>query len=232
MEKRDYTMPISCRKRQQSGARGGFTLVEMLVSVAIMLLMMSMFAQVFQLAGSTITSQRGVAENDQRSRSIQTVITADLDKRSFRLVVPWSVGDDPGLPETSPVLRKGYFYISENDTTSDVDDFIQFTVDVNDIRQNTDVSSIYGRATQLASLTQHPNQPEADDGWAAWRKEQLEATRTHLEAARDAKRARLCEPVSVALPRSLRASSSPSASPVEGLTGRRSQRRLLARRLR
>ena len=166
MEKRDYTMPISCRKRQQSGARGGFTLVEMLVSVAIMLLMMSMFAQVFQLAGSTITSQRGVAENDQRSRSIQTVITADLDKRSFRLVVPWSVGDDPGLPETSPVLRKGYFYISENDTTSDVDDFIQFTVDVNDIRQNTDVSSIYGRATQLASLTQHPNQPEADDGWA------------------------------------------------------------------
>ena len=147
-------------------AHGGFTLVEMLVTVAIMLLLMTMFAEVFQLAGNTISSQRGIAENDQRSRSIQTVITADLDKRSYRYVMPWGLAEDPGLPETNGVLRKGYLYISENDLTNDLDDFLQFTVDVNDIRQNKDISKIYGRATAVAPVTAHPNQPEADDGWA------------------------------------------------------------------
>lgn len=152
--------------RANSCVRAGFTLVEMLISVAIMLLLMTMFAQVFQLAGSTITTQRGMAENDQRSRSIQTLITADLDKRSMRYVMPWTVGEDSTLPETNAALRKGYIYISENNINSDIDDFLQLTVDVNDIRQNKDISKVYGRATQVASLVQHPNQPEADDGWA------------------------------------------------------------------
>ena len=162
---RNSTTGINQRRTDQVSL-AGFTLVEMLVSVAIMLLLMMMFAEVFQLAGNTISSQRGIAENDQRSRSIQTVITTDLDKRSYRYVMPWGLGEDPGLPETNGVLRKGYFYISENDRTNDLDDYLQFTVDVNDIRQNKDISKIYGRATALAAVTSHPNQPEADDGWA------------------------------------------------------------------
>lgn len=147
-------------------SRRGFSLVEMLIAVAVMLLLMAMFAEVFQLAGSTITTQRGIAENDQRARTIQTVLTADLDKRSFRQMMPWSVGENSALGETNAALRRGYFYISENDIASEVDDFIQFTIDVNEIRQNPDITKLYGKATAIGALTKNPNQPEADDAWA------------------------------------------------------------------
>ncbi|WP_375314937.1 PilW family protein [Schlesneria sp. DSM 10557] len=153
-------------RHNRPSSRRGFTLVEMMVSVTVILLLMLMFAEVFQLAGSTITSQRGIAENDQRSRSIQTVLTSDLDKRSYRYVMPWGVSEDPGLPEVMGVLRKGYFYISENDPTNDVDDILQFTIDINNTLKNKDLSKLFGRATALAAVTSHPNQPEADDGWS------------------------------------------------------------------
>ncbi len=156
----------------------GFTLVEMLVAVALVLLMMSLFAQVFQLAGGTITTQRGIAENDQRSRTFQNVIKADLDKRTFRMVMPWAVGEDGSLAEVNAPLREGYFYISENDPLNDLDDGLQFTMNVNALSKNTDLSSYYGRATTSSGWTstdtsQTPNvtylnfsnQPEADDGW-------------------------------------------------------------------
>ena len=70
--------------------RPAFTLVEMLVSVAIVLLMMLLFAEIFRLATSSMTTQRGIAENDQRARSAQTVIKADIDSRTFKRLVPFS----------------------------------------------------------------------------------------------------------------------------------------------
>lgn len=162
-------------QRQQSL---GFTLVEMLVAVALVLLMMSLFAQVFQLAGGTITTQRGIAENDQRSRTFQNVIKADLDKRTFRYVMPWSVGEDGSLAEVDAIRREGYLYISENDPLNDLDDELQFTINVNAVTKNPDLSSFFGKATTSAGWTstdtsQTPNvtylnfanQPEADDGW-------------------------------------------------------------------
>jgi len=39
----------------------GFTLVEMLVAVALVLLMMSIFAQIFQMATGSLSQQRGIA---------------------------------------------------------------------------------------------------------------------------------------------------------------------------
>ncbi|MDP1798833.1 MAG: type II secretion system protein, partial [Planctomycetaceae bacterium] len=156
----------------------GFTLVEMLVAVALVLLMMSLFAQVFQLAGGTITTQRGIAENDQRSRTFQNVIKADLDKRTFRVVMPWAVGEDGSLAEVDAIRREGYFYISENDPLNDLDDEIQFTMNVNALTKNFDTSAYFGKATTSSGWTttdtsQTPNvtylnfanQPEADDGW-------------------------------------------------------------------
>lgn len=167
------------KKRTSQGQQSlGFTLVEMLVAVALVLLMMSLFAQVFQLAGGTITTQRGIAENDQRSRTFQNVIKADLDKRTFRVVMPWSVGEDGALAEVDAIKREGYFYISENDPLNDLDDHFQFTMNVNAIAKNNDLSSFFGKATTSGSWTntdtsQTPNvtylnfsnQPEADDGW-------------------------------------------------------------------
>lgn len=156
----------------------GFTLVEMLVAVALVLLMMSLFAQVFQLAGGTITKQRGIAENDQRSRTFQNVITSDLNNRTFRMVMPWSVGEDGSLAEVNAGKREGYFYISENDPLNDLDDEIQLTVKFNAQAKNQDLSWYYGKATTSGGWTstdtsQTPNvtflnfanQPEADDGW-------------------------------------------------------------------
>lgn len=179
-------MRLTKQKTSRRRQSVGFTLVEMLVAVALVLLMMSLFAQVFQLAGGTITTQRGIAENDQRSRTFQNVIKADLDKRTFRMVMPWgvgqampwAVGEDGSLAEVNAPLREGYFYISENDPLNDLDDELQFTMNVNALSKSTDLSSYYGRATTSSGWTstdtsQTPNvtylnfsnQPEADDGW-------------------------------------------------------------------
>ena len=69
--------------------RGGFTLVELLVAVALIVLIMSMFAQVFRTASNLITRQRGMAENGQRARTLTTIIRSDISRRTFRNLVPF-----------------------------------------------------------------------------------------------------------------------------------------------
>lgn len=178
MRTKNLQLRIKHRSRRRSVP--GFTLVEMLVAVALVLLMMSMFAQVFQMAGSTITTQRGIAENDQRSRTVQNIIKGDLDKRTFRLVMPWATGEDGGLADTSAVHREGYFYYSENDPANDLDDLLQFTINVNTRVKNPDTTALFGKATAGTGpsgpsnwgwvndngVLQFSNQPEADDGWS------------------------------------------------------------------
>jgi prepilin-type N-terminal cleavage/methylation domain-containing protein len=147
--------------------RAGFTLVEMLVAVTLVLLMMTMFAQVFQMAGSSISKQRGLAENDQRSRTLQTIIKADLDKRTMRWVYPFAAGEDVSAPESYIGKRQGYLYISENNPTNKVDDNIQFTVMSSIISRNRDQSPYYGKASNLTSFGNSLNQPDADDAQAS-----------------------------------------------------------------
>ncbi|WLD10539.1 type II secretion system protein [Planctellipticum variicoloris] len=149
--------------RSARNARRGFTLVEMLVAVTLVLLMMSMFAQIFQIAGGAITKQRGIAENDQRTRTFQNILKADLDKRTFRLVMPWAAGEDANQAEASATDREGYLYISENDPLSDIDDLLQFTTNVRIVTKNRNSDPYVGKATQIANLYNYPNQPEADD---------------------------------------------------------------------
>ncbi len=170
---RSRTSPLRTAFRRRHPQ--GFTLVEMLVAVALVLLMMTLFAQVFQMAGGTITTQRGIAENDQRSRTVQNIIKGDLDKRTSRMAMPWSVGEDGSLADTDAILREGYFYISENDPLNDADDEIQFTFNVNTRVKNPDTTAQYGKATAQSTWTGtdssgntflgFANQPEADDGW-------------------------------------------------------------------
>ena len=156
----------------------GFTLVEMLVAVTIVLLMMSMFAQLFQLAGGSVSQQRGIMENDQRARSVQTIIKADLDKRTFRLVIPFVANEqvDRQASEADLVHRRGYLYYSENDPLNDADDMLQFTVDSELTTFNSDTTQFVGYSLPLSpsgsTATQtkqylydprHQNQPEIDD---------------------------------------------------------------------
>jgi prepilin-type N-terminal cleavage/methylation domain-containing protein len=75
--------PSRLRGGPHSGP-SGFTLVEMLVAVALVVLMMSLFAQVFDIAAGTIHTQRGIAENDQRARSLTAMLNGDLSKRTYR----------------------------------------------------------------------------------------------------------------------------------------------------
>lgn len=48
------------------------------------LLIMTLFAQAFGIAASSIKKQRGLAENDQRARSLVTILLGDLQKRTYR----------------------------------------------------------------------------------------------------------------------------------------------------
>lgn len=178
------------RSAANPSVRAGFTLVEMLVSVALVLLMMLMFTEIFQLLSGSMTTQRGISENDQRERLLVTVLKADLDSRTFQYLLPFSnfqnfttpAGVSPAPTDPRSYLyhkedRKGYFYISENDPNDDTDDFIQFTVSryANPSRADDTEDFYYGKAVDLSDrvpdpntnrrrLSFQPNQPEADDG--------------------------------------------------------------------
>lgn len=152
-----------------------FTLVEMLVAVALVVLMMSLFATVFQSAAETMSLQKGLAENNQRSRMLNTIIRQDIKNRTFSLVIPWLPGE---VDEETASLREGYFYISENNTpepfdpNDSMDPYINVTDDVGDdtddvlqftVRLNPEDPPFYGKATLLGAITDI-NQPEGDDG--------------------------------------------------------------------
>ena len=62
----------------------------MLIAVALVLLMMTLFAQVFGLASETVTARKGMAANDQKSRLLADRFGKDLSARTFRDVVPFA----------------------------------------------------------------------------------------------------------------------------------------------
>lgn len=65
----------------------GFTLVEMIVATALVMLIMLLFAEIFGAAVGTITSQKGLANNDQKARSLTATLGRDLDLRTYRAAV-------------------------------------------------------------------------------------------------------------------------------------------------
>jgi type II secretory pathway pseudopilin PulG len=161
---------IHMKKRPKSSPNGGglrattssaFTLVELLVALGLVSLLMLMFAQVFTIATGTMTTQRGVMENDQRARTLTTIITHDLKHRSMRSVMPFFPGEDGSLYSRyySFANRQGYLSISENDPLNDADDVLSFTTDLS----GSAAEPYYGKATAIGSVTANPNQPEADD---------------------------------------------------------------------
>ena len=155
------------RRAAHSSLPNGFTLVEMLVAVTLILVMMTLFAEVFQIASSSMSKTRGISENDQRSRTLQTIIKADLDKRTSRWVYPFAANEDPGAPESNIGKRQGFLYYSENNPFNDLDDVLHFTVMSTMTIRNKDTSPYYGQALYIPSLSGanfgYNNQPDADD---------------------------------------------------------------------
>ena len=168
-----------------------FTLVEMIVSTALVMLLMIIFAEVFSAAVGTITAQRGIGHNDQKARSFTTILRNDLGARTYgsaadrstlvifpgtagalvpiqqapRGIIPLAPGD-----AVDGDAQVGYIYLSENDTSDDTDDVLQLTADIARIRAITPelgATPYYGRALFLDgddSSVMHPNQPDWDDG--------------------------------------------------------------------
>ncbi len=148
--------------------RGGFTLIEMLVATALVLLIMLLFASIYGAAVGTITEQRGLANNDSKGRTIDAIIRRDLEQMTFRQLstegtrglVPLASGDvvDP--------RQQGFFYLSENDPDDPTDDVLHYTIDVTQKHRNDDSTPLFGRATDLAAISGagSVNQPDYDDG--------------------------------------------------------------------
>lgn len=135
---------LAARDGRAIAARRGFTLVEMIVSITLVLIMMLMFAQVFEIASKMNGTVRGLSRNDQRSRILSTLIRGDLEKRSFRYLVPFANNETGHVLDYRLDERQGYFYISENDPADDTDDVLQLTVRSVILRTNDDPTPYYG----------------------------------------------------------------------------------------
>ena len=82
--RRTAPMPAAARRRS------AFTLIEMLIAVTLVLLMMGLFAQIFGLAAETVSTRKGMASNDQKSRLLADRIKKDLDARTMDVVYPFA----------------------------------------------------------------------------------------------------------------------------------------------
>ena len=160
---------------QHGSARSAFTLVEMMVSVALVLLMMTMFASIFSMATNSVANQRGIAENDQRARALVTVLESDFANRTMRYPLPFHDGENSSTAPAPRASSNGYIYISTNNSDSGHDDRLQLTVSTTALSGGTDDSPFLGAANILAdrsppatatptSLNVNRNQPDADDG--------------------------------------------------------------------
>lgn len=166
------------RVRSHGAVRGGFTLVEMMISVTLVLLMMLMFAEIYSLAQQTMSTQRGIAENDQKARILAEVLRRDLDFRTFRSVYPFRLEPDASFAASPPnqdqksdliTRRQGYFSISENHPEVDTDDLLQLTVQVDNDKNGSGGrpgDRLFGKASEYTSIPPAPPEegPEFDDG--------------------------------------------------------------------
>jgi type II secretory pathway component PulJ len=103
-----------------AGRRRGITLVEMLVSVALLVLMMSVIVQVFTAATGALSAARTYQELDNSLRQLDATLRTDLANVTARLT-----------PPLNPKDNLGYFEYIENSFADsqgeDTDDCLRFT---------------------------------------------------------------------------------------------------------
>lgn len=158
---------LMTQHRSTAAARGGFSLIEMLVATTLVVMMMLMFAQMYTAAVGSLTEQQAVARNDGKTRLADTLIRADLRRMSFQSAPGSSQGLLPLVNGEEPdEWQKGYFYLSENDQTNPVDDVLQFTTRITGNIRNPDQSTYFGRSKSVPGLAvgAFPNHPDVDDG--------------------------------------------------------------------
>ena len=136
------------RIRRRSPARRGFTLIEVLVVLALTLVMIAAFAQIFTQTGNFVARQKGIGENDQAARILTTVLKSDLANRTMVSVAPFHPNMAALANDSS---QQGYFEYSENNPLDDTDDVLQFTITMPLTNATTNAPSppLFGNATFL-----------------------------------------------------------------------------------
>src|ERR1700722_16518465 len=136
------------RNRVRHSARRGFTLIEVLVVLALTLVMMAAFAQIFTQTGNFVARQKGIGENDQAARILTMVLKSDLANRTMLSVAPFHPNMAALANDSS---EQGYFEYSENNPLDDTDDVLQFTIAMPLTNATTNAPSppLFGTATFL-----------------------------------------------------------------------------------
>jgi prepilin-type N-terminal cleavage/methylation domain-containing protein len=100
--------------------RRGVTLIEMLVTVAVLVLIMTIMVQIFQAATGAVTTAQALQGIDDQLKLLDSTIRLDLAGVTARFT-----------PPLNPALNLGYFEYGENEFADnqgeDSDDYIRFT---------------------------------------------------------------------------------------------------------
>jgi prepilin-type N-terminal cleavage/methylation domain-containing protein len=106
--------------RRTADRRRGVTLVEMLVTVAVLVIMMTILVQIFQAATGSVSAAQAFQQLDDQLRRLDSIIRADLEGATARFT-----------PPLDPAQNLGYFEYGENEFADsqgeDGDDYIRFT---------------------------------------------------------------------------------------------------------
>jgi prepilin-type N-terminal cleavage/methylation domain-containing protein len=101
-------------------ARRGVTLVEMLVTVAVLVIIMTVMVQIFQSATGALTVAQTIQDLDNRLKLLDATIRSDLGGVTARFT-----------PPLDPAQNLGYFEYGENEFADiqgeDSDDYLRFT---------------------------------------------------------------------------------------------------------
>ncbi|MBX3444529.1 MAG: prepilin-type N-terminal cleavage/methylation domain-containing protein [Planctomyces sp.] len=144
----------------------GFTLVEMLVATALVLLMLMLFAQIFGTAVGSMRNQQAQAQNDQKARAVDTQLRSDLAKATFRQPRVKGVYGLVPLTPTGPIdaaRQRGFLYFSENNHHDPSDNVLHWTIDLRVNDRDPTPGILRGRAAIVGGAADL-NQPEYDDG--------------------------------------------------------------------
>ena len=100
--------------------RRGVTLVEMLVTLAVLLLMMTFIVKIFQAATGSLNAAQVYQQLDNQLRLLDATMRSDLNGITAQMT-----------PPNDPRNNKGYFEYGENEFADlqgeDSDDYIRFT---------------------------------------------------------------------------------------------------------
>jgi len=117
------------QRARRAATRRGVTLIEMLVTVAILVLIMAVVAQVFQAATGAVSTAQAIQDLDGQLRRLESVIRSDLGGATARFTPAPNYPLGPfGL---DPLQNRGYFEYGENEFADnqgeDSDDYLKFT---------------------------------------------------------------------------------------------------------